>query len=389
MPLTSLPNLLTLSRILAIPVVVATFYMPGDYARWFACALFAAAGFTDWLDGHMARRWEQQSEIGRFLDPIADKLLVAATLLMLVAHAARRRPGALLAGAGHPVPRDPGLGPARVPRRAAGRRAGRRGSPSGRPAIQMVAIGVLLDRRCRARASCRVSFDRRSAAVDRRAADARHRLRISARRPVAHAPSRAPPAAQAQACSSAVPPECRPLSCGMRRPSDADFRSRRLERQRQDDVDDATAAGTAWRAASSVSTVKHAHHEFDIDQPGKDSLAPSRGRRHRGDGRLRAALGADARAARRAGTGARGVGGADERRSTCCWSKASSAHAASQARGASAGRRQAAAHPDDPHIVAVASDRPVAGLAVPVLRARRCRRRSPMFILAHLRLGRG
>src|SRR6201996_3252396 len=85
MPLTSLPNLLTLSRILAIPLVIATFYVQGDAARWFGCALFFAAGFTDWLDGHMARRWQQQSEIGRFLDPIADKLLVAATLLMLAA----------------------------------------------------------------------------------------------------------------------------------------------------------------------------------------------------------------------------------------------------------------------------------------------------------------
>jgi cardiolipin synthase len=82
-PITSVPNLLTLSRILVIPVVIATFYVSGDYARWFACALFSAAGVTDWLDGHMARRWEQQSEIGRFLDPIADKLLVSATLFML------------------------------------------------------------------------------------------------------------------------------------------------------------------------------------------------------------------------------------------------------------------------------------------------------------------
>jgi cardiolipin synthase len=82
-PLTSLPNLLTLSRILVIPVVIASFYVHGDCARWFACALFSAAGITDWLDGHMARRWQQQSEIGRFLDPIADKLLVAATLFML------------------------------------------------------------------------------------------------------------------------------------------------------------------------------------------------------------------------------------------------------------------------------------------------------------------
>ena len=85
MPLTTLPNLLTLSRILAIPVVVALFYVDGAYARWFACALFTAAAVTDWLDGHVARRWAQQSEIGRFLDPIADKLLVAATLLMLAA----------------------------------------------------------------------------------------------------------------------------------------------------------------------------------------------------------------------------------------------------------------------------------------------------------------
>lgn len=85
MSLTSVPNVLTLSRILAVPVVVATFYVEGDSARWFACALFTAAAVTDWLDGHMARRWAQQSEIGRFLDPIADKLLVAATLLMLTA----------------------------------------------------------------------------------------------------------------------------------------------------------------------------------------------------------------------------------------------------------------------------------------------------------------
>ena len=83
MPLTSLPNLLTVSRILVIPIVIGSFYVSGDYARWFACVLFSAAGVTDWLDGHMARRWQQQSEIGRFLDPIADKLLVSATLFML------------------------------------------------------------------------------------------------------------------------------------------------------------------------------------------------------------------------------------------------------------------------------------------------------------------
>ncbi|MGH3971629.1 MAG: CDP-diacylglycerol--glycerol-3-phosphate 3-phosphatidyltransferase, partial [Mycobacterium sp.] len=77
--------LLTLSRIVVIPLVIATFYVAGDGAHWLGCVLFSAAGVTDWLDGHVARRWSQQSEIGRFLDPIADKLLVSATLLMLTA----------------------------------------------------------------------------------------------------------------------------------------------------------------------------------------------------------------------------------------------------------------------------------------------------------------
>lgn len=83
--LTTLPNLLTLSRIAAIPLVIITFYVPPPYGPWIGCALFALAGFTDWLDGQLARRWKQQSELGRFLDPIADKLLVAAILFMLAA----------------------------------------------------------------------------------------------------------------------------------------------------------------------------------------------------------------------------------------------------------------------------------------------------------------
>jgi cardiolipin synthase len=83
--LTTLPNLLTLSRIIAIPLVVASFYLPPAYAPWVGCALFAGACVTDWLDGHFARLWKQQSLLGTFLDPIADKLLVAAVLFMLVA----------------------------------------------------------------------------------------------------------------------------------------------------------------------------------------------------------------------------------------------------------------------------------------------------------------
>ncbi len=82
---TSLPNLLTISRILAIPLIVATFYVDGVSARWVACALFIAAAITDYLDGYFARRSNSVSSLGRFLDPIADKLLVAAVLLMLTA----------------------------------------------------------------------------------------------------------------------------------------------------------------------------------------------------------------------------------------------------------------------------------------------------------------
>ena len=83
--LTTLPNLLTLSRIVAIPLVIATFYLPEPYGPWIGCGLFVLACFTDWLDGRLARLWKQQSELGRFLDPIADKLLVSAILFMLVA----------------------------------------------------------------------------------------------------------------------------------------------------------------------------------------------------------------------------------------------------------------------------------------------------------------
>ena len=81
--ITDLPNVLTLSRIAAIPVlsVLASLRLPGgDLA---ACIVFAAAGATDYLDGRLARSRQQFSDLGRMLDPIADKLLVGAVLLML------------------------------------------------------------------------------------------------------------------------------------------------------------------------------------------------------------------------------------------------------------------------------------------------------------------
>ena len=80
----NLPNMLTLSRIVAIPLVVACFWLDRGWAQWFSMALFVAAAVTDWFDGYFARRYHQISRFGRFLDPIADKLLVAAALVMLV-----------------------------------------------------------------------------------------------------------------------------------------------------------------------------------------------------------------------------------------------------------------------------------------------------------------
>jgi CDP-diacylglycerol---glycerol-3-phosphate 3-phosphatidyltransferase len=87
----TLPNLLTYARIVAVPIVVACMYWSdilqgGQWLRWLALVIFIAAGITDFFDGYFARIWGQQSNFGRMLDPIADKLLVASCLLMLAAN---------------------------------------------------------------------------------------------------------------------------------------------------------------------------------------------------------------------------------------------------------------------------------------------------------------
>lgn len=82
--LTSLPNLLTLMRIVLIPILIGVFYLPFAGAHTAAAIIFALACITDWLDGFLARRLKQMSPFGAFLDPVADKLLVASTLLLLV-----------------------------------------------------------------------------------------------------------------------------------------------------------------------------------------------------------------------------------------------------------------------------------------------------------------
>jgi len=86
----ALPNILTYARIAAVPVVVALLFCQsildgGLWLRWVALVIFISAGVTDILDGYFARIWGQMSSLGRMLDPIADKLLVGACLLMLAA----------------------------------------------------------------------------------------------------------------------------------------------------------------------------------------------------------------------------------------------------------------------------------------------------------------
>jgi cardiolipin synthase len=77
-------NILTMSRIAAIPAIVGFMMIPGLVWHWIALVLFIIACATDWFDGYVARRLDQVSPLGRFLDPIADKLVVAAVLLILV-----------------------------------------------------------------------------------------------------------------------------------------------------------------------------------------------------------------------------------------------------------------------------------------------------------------
>ncbi|MDX2312434.1 MAG: CDP-alcohol phosphatidyltransferase family protein, partial [Gammaproteobacteria bacterium] len=80
----NIPNSLTVIRILLIPVFVLVFYLPFNWTHLAAAALFALGAITDWLDGYLARKLDQTSVFGAFLDPVADKLLVATALVLLV-----------------------------------------------------------------------------------------------------------------------------------------------------------------------------------------------------------------------------------------------------------------------------------------------------------------
>ena len=97
----NLPNLLTLSRILLIPFFVLIYVIPGPGTYVYAAGLFALAAFTDWLDGYLARRLDQTTPFGAFLDPVADKLIVVSALAILIGHHATlwvTLPGTIIIG---------------------------------------------------------------------------------------------------------------------------------------------------------------------------------------------------------------------------------------------------------------------------------------------------
>ena len=80
----NLPNILTFSRIAMIPLFLLVFFMPFQWAYMASAIIFAVAAVTDWLDGFLARRWDQSTPLGAFLDPVADKLMVAGALAVLI-----------------------------------------------------------------------------------------------------------------------------------------------------------------------------------------------------------------------------------------------------------------------------------------------------------------
>lgn len=83
----NIPNILTISRLAFIPVIIVFFYLPYDWARPAAAWLYGLACITDWFDGYLARKLDQQSAMGAFLDPVADKLIVAVALILIASEA--------------------------------------------------------------------------------------------------------------------------------------------------------------------------------------------------------------------------------------------------------------------------------------------------------------
>jgi len=137
------PTVLTLIRILLIPVLVAAFYLPQTWSNALAVGIFTAAGLTDWADGWIARRYGLTSPFGAFLDPVADKLIVAVALILIV----QRHPEIIIAvSAAVILGREITISALREWMAELGQRARVKVSSIGKfkTIAQMVAIGFLL-----------------------------------------------------------------------------------------------------------------------------------------------------------------------------------------------------------------------------------------------------
>ncbi|GAB4167921.1 MAG: CDP-diacylglycerol--glycerol-3-phosphate 3-phosphatidyltransferase [Wenzhouxiangellaceae bacterium] len=137
------PTALTLLRIVLIPVLVLVFYLPRPWANEAALMIFIAAGITDWADGWIARRWHLTSALGAFLDPVADKLIVAVALVLIL----ERHPETLLAlSVAVIIGREITVSALREWMAELGQRARVKVSSAGKikTILQMVAIGFLL-----------------------------------------------------------------------------------------------------------------------------------------------------------------------------------------------------------------------------------------------------
>jgi CDP-diacylglycerol--glycerol-3-phosphate 3-phosphatidyltransferase len=141
----NIPTNLTLLRIALIPLLMIVFYLPWDYANVASTAIFISAGITDWLDGYLARKMQQETPFGAFLDPVADKLMVAFVLVLIVQQQANPYlavPSAIIIG------REITIASLREWMAEIGQRAKVKVSTLGKwkTTAQMVAIGMLLYR---------------------------------------------------------------------------------------------------------------------------------------------------------------------------------------------------------------------------------------------------
>ena len=141
----NLPNILTLSRLGFIPVIMVCFFLPYEWARPAAAWLYGLASLTDWFDGYLARKLDQQTKLGAFLDPVADKMLVAVALILIASENAEYH-GLVIVGTCVIISREIAISALREWMATLGKGATVSVSMTGKvkTAVQMLTIGFLL-----------------------------------------------------------------------------------------------------------------------------------------------------------------------------------------------------------------------------------------------------